>query len=76
VERPFEPASFRGDDDPRLVAATLACRVCLSGDVEWSLVVDPDGFEADVECRCCACGDRRSLSLTTEQALRLSLQVA
>jgi hypothetical protein len=66
-----EVASFRGDDDPCLVAAALACRVCLSGAVNWSLHVDD--WEAQVECRCRDCGDRRVVSLTSDQALRLSL---
>jgi hypothetical protein len=69
-----ELATFRGDDDPLLVSAALACRVCLSGDVEPSLSIDD--FDAEVICRCRACGYTRTLSLTTEQALRLSLQPA
>ena len=68
----LELAQFRGNDDPSLVAATLACRACLSGDVEWSLRVDD--FEGEVECRCRSCGYRRAVSLTSEQTLRLSLQ--
>lgn len=70
----LELASFRGNDDPSLVAATLACRACLSGDVEWALSVDD--FEGEVECRCRSCGYARSVSLTSEQTLRLSLQHA
>jgi hypothetical protein len=66
-----EQASFRGDDVPCLVAAALACRVCLSGAVEWSLRVED--FEADVIVRCADCGDRRTVALTSEQALRLAL---
>jgi hypothetical protein len=58
----LELATFRGDDDPSLVAAALACRACLSGD-----------FEGAVECRCQSCGYVREVSLTSEQALRLSL---
>ena len=69
-----ELASFRGDDDPCLVAAALACRFCLSGDIEWSLAVDD--FDGEVECRCRGCGDRRTVSLTFEQTLRLSLAPA
>ena len=46
----LELAIFRGDDDPSLVAAALACRACLSGEVEWSLRVDD--FDGEVECRC------------------------
>jgi hypothetical protein len=66
-----EHASFRGDDAPCLVAAALACRVCLSGAVEWSLRVED--FEAEVAVRCADCGDRRTVALTSEQALRLAL---
>jgi hypothetical protein len=74
MEQTLELASFRGDDDPSLVAAALACRACLAGDVDWSLEVDD--FEGQVECRCRACGYRRTVSVTSEQALRLSLQRA
>ena len=42
-----ETASFRGDDDVCLVEASLACSVCLSGDVEWGLLTDD--WEAAVE---------------------------
>jgi hypothetical protein len=69
-----ELATFRGDDDPLLVAATLACRVCLSGDVDWSLLIDD--FDGEVICRCRSCGYARTVTLTSEQALRLSLQPA
>jgi hypothetical protein len=69
-----ELATFRGDDDPLLVAATLACRVCLSGDVDWSLLIDD--FDGEVICRCRSCGYARTVTLTPEQALRLSLQPA
>ena len=67
-----EVTSFRGDDDPALVAASLACRVCLSGDIEWALEIGD--FDGQVHCRCRACGDRRVISLTSDQTLRLSLQ--
>jgi hypothetical protein len=67
-----ELATFRGDDDPVLVAAALACRACLSGEVDWSLAIDD--FEADAICECRSCGYVRTVSLTSEQALRLSLQ--
>ncbi len=69
-----EMAIFRGDDDPLLVAAALACRACLSGDVEPSLSLGE--FDAEAICRCRACGYTRTVSLTSEQALRLSLQPA
>ena len=67
----LELATFRGDDDPCLVAAALACRACLSGEVQWWLRVED--FEGTVECRCRSCGYMREVSLTSEQALRLSL---
>ena len=66
-----ETASFRGDDEPCLVEASLACRVCLSGDVEWHL--RERDWDAEVVCRCADCGDVRVVSLTGEQVLRLSL---
>jgi len=71
MDKLLELANFRGDDDPSLVAAALACRACLSGDVEWSLRVDD--FEGTVECSCKSCGYVREVSLTSEQTLRLSL---
>jgi uncharacterized Zn finger protein len=67
-----ELANFRGDDDSALVAAALACRACLSGDVDWSLLIED--FEAEAICRCRSCGYVRTVALTSEQALRLSLQ--
>ena len=67
----LELATFRGDDEPALVAAALACRACLSGAVDWALRVED--FEGTVECRCRSCGYVREVSLTSEQALRLSL---
>jgi hypothetical protein len=73
VERVIELASFRGNDDPRLVAAAIACRTCLSGEVDWSLRVGEWG-DGQVRCRCRACGDSRTLSVTSDQALRLALQ--
>ena len=66
-----ETASFRGDDAPPLVEASLACRMCLSGEVDWSLRVEE--WDAEAECRCRRCGYRRTVSLTGDQALRLSL---
>jgi hypothetical protein len=67
-----EVASFRGDDDPMLVAAALACRVCLSGEIDWALEIGE--FDGQVHCRCRNCGDTRLVSLTSDQTLRLSLQ--
>jgi hypothetical protein len=68
----LELASFRGDDHPGLVAAALACPLCLSGSVEWSLA--PDDFGGEARCRCRDCGYRHDVALSFEQALRLALQ--
>ena len=57
MDQTLELASFRGNDDSCLVEAALACRACLSSDVEWSLLVDD--FEGQVGCRCRACGYER-----------------
>jgi hypothetical protein len=66
-----ETANFRGDDQECLVEASLACRVCLSGQIDWSLRVAE--WDHEVVCRCRACGDERVVSLTGDQALRLAL---
>jgi hypothetical protein len=66
-----ETANFRGDDQPCLVEASLACRVCLSGAIDWSLRVAD--WDHEVVCRCRDCGDERVVSLTGDQALRLAL---
>ena len=71
MDEPREIASFRGDDDPSLVEAALACRACLSSEVDWSLEVGE--FDGQVHCRCRDCGYRRVVSLTSDQTLRLSL---
>jgi hypothetical protein len=67
-----ETAAFRGDDPSALVAAGLACRVCLTGDVAWRLELEPWDDRAQTRCR--RCGDERTVSLTPEQGLRLSLE--
>jgi len=69
-----ETATFRGDDAPCLVDASLSCRVCLSGEVDWWLSVGE--WDAEVRCRCRGCGHTRTVSVTDEQALRLSLHRA
>ncbi|MGI8846369.1 MAG: hypothetical protein ACR2HC_09410 [Thermoleophilaceae bacterium] len=66
-----ETATFRGDDAVCLVEASLACRVCLSGEIEWSM--HSSEWDPEVVCRCETCGDVRSVWLNGEQALRLSL---
>jgi hypothetical protein len=72
--RTTETATFRGDDHAWLVQASLACRVCLSGQIDWSLRVE--AWDHEVVCRCRSCGDERVVSLTGEQALRLALASA
>jgi hypothetical protein len=66
-----ETATFRGDDATPLVEASLACRMCLSGQIDWSLRVDE--WDAEAVCHCRGCDDVRTVSLTGEQALRLSV---
>ena len=70
----IETASFRGDDATPLVEASLACRMCLSGEIDWSLRAHER--DAEVECRCRGCNDLRTVSLTGEPALRLSVDRA
>jgi hypothetical protein len=72
MDHALEMASFRGNDLPILVQASLACRACLSGQVAWALS-EHDAFEPQVEISCRECGYRRSVSLTGDQALRLAL---
>lgn len=67
-----EIAGFRPTDVDPLVAASLACLRCLSSDVQWILRLD--GEEPSVRCACRACGHRRTVDVTPEQALRLALQ--
>jgi hypothetical protein len=69
---PTETTAFRGDDPECLVAAGLACRMCLSGDVDCSLSLEP--WDDRALCRCRRCGHGRTVALTGDQALRLSLR--
>ena len=71
-KHPTETTAFRGDDPECLVAAGLACRMCLSGDVDCSLSIEP--WDDSALCRCRSCGHRRTVALTGDQALRLSLR--
>ncbi len=68
-----ETTTFTGDDDPLLVRAALACRRCLSGEVECALELAE--WDAEVQLRCRECGHRRLLALNPEQACRLSLEL-
>jgi hypothetical protein len=65
-----EVASFEPLDPDLLVRASLACPRCLH-DVEWEVHGTAD--EASARCTCPACGDRRELLLSPEQALRLRI---
>jgi hypothetical protein len=67
----IETATFRGNDELCLVEASLACRMCLSGHVEWSLRTGD--WDPEVRCHCLDCGDERDVSLSGDQALRLAL---
>ena len=68
----IETAEFRGDDVDALVAASLACSACLSGEVKWAL--DGTSFDASVHVTCRGCGHTRRVFLEPVQALRLHLQ--
>jgi hypothetical protein len=67
----IETADFRGDDVDALVAASLACSGCLSGDVDWAL--DGASFDPSVRVACRGCGHVRRVFLQPMQALRLHL---
>lgn len=68
---PVETAHFRADDADVLVAASLSCPACLSGDVEWAL--DAESFDPSVLVSCAACGHHRRVFLEPMQELRLAL---
>jgi hypothetical protein len=70
-----DTARFRADDPDELVAASLACPICLhSGNVEWDL--DPDGYDPSAQCLCRRCDESWSVFVTPDQALRLGLIIA
>ena len=70
-----DTARFRPDDPDVLVAASLACPVCLhDDDVAWA--ADLEGYDPSVQCRCPSCQARWRVYLTPEQALRLGLMHA
>ena len=72
MEAIIETANFRGDDADCLVAASLACPACLSGEVDWALAGE-HGADARATCRCRSCDHRRTVFLLPDQALRLTL---
>lgn len=68
-------ARFRADDPDPLVAAALACPICLrSEQVEWDAALD--GYDASVECRCPTCQQRWRVYLAPQQELRFGLMDA
>jgi len=69
-----ETAAFRAHDQDCLVAASLACPVCLSGQVEWRISVSDD-YESHADCVCADCGHTRTVFLGQMQALRLALHL-
>jgi hypothetical protein len=65
-------ARFRPGDPDELVAASLACPLCLcSDDVHWEGALQ--GHDPSVRCRCPSCDERWQVYLKPEQALRLGL---
>jgi hypothetical protein len=67
-----DTARFRTDDPDLLVLASLACPLCLrSEQVRWQAALD--GYDPSVQCLCPDCGERWSVYLAPQQALRLSL---
>jgi hypothetical protein len=68
-------ARFRADDPDELVAASLACPICLHGDeVSWDLET-ADGYDPSARCMCRRCEEFWRVFLLPEQALRLGLMV-
>jgi hypothetical protein len=72
MHAPADTARFRADDPDILVAASLACPLCLRGDdVEWRL--DADGYDPSVQCLCRPCNERWRVYLAPQQELRIGL---
>lgn len=67
-----DTARFRPDDPDVLVAASLACPLCLQADdVQWDAALE--GYDPSVHCHCPSCQEGWRVYLTPEQALRLGL---
>ncbi|HEY3729427.1 MAG TPA: hypothetical protein VGL51_19780 [Solirubrobacteraceae bacterium] len=67
-----DTARFRPDDPDELVAASLACPICLRSDeVRWEAALE--GYDPSVECRCPVCDERWRVYLAPQQALRFGL---
>jgi hypothetical protein len=68
-------ARFYPDDPDELVAASLACPICLrTEDVEWDDTLE--GYDPSVQCWCPLCQERWRVYLAPFQALRLGLMHA
>ncbi len=63
-------ARFRADDDALLVAASLACPVCLGLACDAQLVIERD--DSEVECAC-SCGADWHVAVDPAQVMRLVL---
>ena len=59
------------DDDPRVVAASFACPLCLGLETEARLVIVPD--DSEVECACPVCGADWRVAVDAAQVMRLVL---
>ena len=68
-------ARFSPRDPDVVVAASLACPLCLRGD-EVRSEDSLEGYDPSVSCRCPTCDARWRVYLTPEQALRLGLMHA
>ena len=70
-----DTARFLPGDPDELVAASLACPVCLraEGVGRWEAL---EGYDPSVSCRCPSCDMEWSVYLTPEQALRIGLMHA
>ena len=70
-----DTARFLPGDPGELVAASLACPVCLRAEA-----VDRrealEGYDPSVSCRCPSCDTEWRVYLTPEQALRIGLMHA
>jgi hypothetical protein len=70
-----DTARFLPGDPDQLVAASLACPVCLRAEgVDRRDALE--GYDPSVSCRCPSCDTEWSVYLTPEQALRLGLMHA
>ncbi len=70
-----DTARFRADDPDSLVAASLACPICLrSEQVAWEAALE--GYDPSVECWCPRCQQRWRVYLAPQQDLRIGLMEA